>query len=82
MIGLKKIHDALEYSDWIKQMQEELDEFERNNVWILVPPPKGQAIIGTRWVFRNKLDESVVVIRNKARLVAKGYTQMEGINYD
>ena len=36
----------------------------------------------TKWVFRNKLDESGIVIRNKVRLVAKGYNQEEGIDYE
>ncbi|GAU47880.1 hypothetical protein TSUD_404520 [Trifolium subterraneum] len=40
------------------------------------------SIIGTRWVFRNKLDENGKVVRNKARLVAQGYNQQEGIDYD
>jgi len=39
-------------------------------------------IIGTKWVFRNKMDEHGVITRNKARLVAKGYNQEEGIDYD
>ncbi|GKE34003.1 copia protein, partial [Tanacetum coccineum] len=39
-------------------------------------------LIGTKWVFRNKLDENGVVSRNKARLVAQGYNQQEGIDYD
>ncbi|GKA03487.1 retrovirus-related pol polyprotein from transposon TNT 1-94 [Tanacetum coccineum] len=39
-------------------------------------------IIGTKWVFRNKLDENGVVSQNKARLVAQGYNQQEGIDYD
>ncbi|TLX66406.1 hypothetical protein E9993_23430, partial [Labilibacter sediminis] len=55
---------------------------ERNKVWELVPRPKNRSIIGTKWVFRNKLDENGVVIRNKARLVAKGYYQEEGIDFD
>ena len=63
-------------------MQEELEEFERNKVWQLVPLPQGHTIVGTRWVFKNKLDESGAVIRNKARLVAKGYSQLEGVDYD
>nr|KYP40207.1 Copia protein [Cajanus cajan] len=37
-------------------------------------------IISTKWVYRNKLDESGNVVRNKARLVAKGYSQQEGID--
>jgi hypothetical protein len=51
-------------------MQEELNNFKRNEVWTLVPRPK-QNVVGTKWVFRNKQDEHGVVTRNKARLVAK-----------
>ena len=39
-------------------------------------------MIGTWWVFRNKLDEECIVTINKAILVAKGYSQAEGIDYD
>ncbi|KAI3715070.1 hypothetical protein L6452_22036 [Arctium lappa] len=60
----------------------ELQEFERNKVWTLVPLPKGKFAIRTKWVFRNKKDEVGIIIRNKARLVAKGYCQEEGIDYD
>ena len=51
----KKINEALLDHDWVTAMQEELAEFGRNKVWKLVPIPKGHTIIGTRWVFRNKL---------------------------
>ena len=66
------IEEALGDSDWVMAMQEELNNFTRNEVWILEAPPKDKNIIGTKWVFRNKQDEHRVVIRNKARLVAKG----------
>ena len=82
IIEPKNIKEALEHSDWISAMQEELAEFKRNDVWKLIPKPKGHSIIGTRWVFRNKLDDLGAVIRNKARLVAQGYRQHEGIDYD
>jgi len=39
-------------------------------------------MIGTKWVFRNKMDEQGIIVRNKARLVAKGYNQEEGIDCD
>ncbi|GJW99037.1 retrovirus-related pol polyprotein from transposon TNT 1-94 [Tanacetum coccineum] len=39
-------------------------------------------IIGTKWVYRNKLDENDVGSHNKARLVTQGYNQQEGIDYD
>ena len=63
-------------------MQEELHQFERNQIWHLVPKPKDRTIIGTKWVFRNKLDEQGTVIKNKARLVVQGYNQEEGIDYE
>ena len=63
-------------------MHEELNNFQRNNVWKLVPRPNDYPIISTRWVFRNKLDEFGAVTRNKARLVAQGFNQKEGIDYD
>jgi hypothetical protein len=50
-------------------MQEELNNFERNQVWTLVER-RNTTVIGTKWVFRNKQDEDGVVTRNKARLVA------------
>ena len=63
-------------------MQEELNQFEINDVQELVPRPTHQSIIGTKWAYRNKLDEYGTVVRNKARLVAKGYNQEEGIDYE
>ncbi|XP_070045843.1 uncharacterized mitochondrial protein AtMg00810-like [Nicotiana tomentosiformis] len=63
-------------------MQEEMHQFERNKVCHLVPRPADLTIIGTRWVFRNKLDEFGYTTRNKARLVVQGYNQEEWIDYD
>ena len=63
-------------------MQEELNQFERNEVWELVPRLNDQSVIGTKWVYRNKMDENGIIIRNKARLVAQGYNQQEGIDYE
>jgi hypothetical protein len=63
-------------------MDEELDQIEKNGTWELVPRPKNKNVIGTKWVFRNKLNEDGQVTRNKARLVCKGYAQIEGINFE
>ncbi|GAU52016.1 hypothetical protein TSUD_418310, partial [Trifolium subterraneum] len=78
----RSINEAITDESWIEAMKEELHQFEKNEVWNLVPFPKDNSIIGTRSVFRNKLDENGKVVRNKARLVAQGYNQQEGIDYD
>ena len=58
-------------------MQEELNQFERNEVWELVTRPTSQSVIGTKWVLRNKMDENGTIVRNKARLIAQGCNQEE-----
>ena len=76
-----KVEKALEDEDWVMAMQEELNNFERNQVWTLVERPKAN-MIGTKWVFYNKQDENGVVTRNNARLVAQGWTQVEGLDFE
>ncbi|KAJ9558055.1 hypothetical protein OSB04_012669 [Centaurea solstitialis] len=82
IIERKNVSQALEDSDWLLAMQEELLQFKRNKVYRLVPRPQDKSIIKTKWIFRNIKDESGLIVRNKARLVAKGYSQQEGIDYD
>jgi hypothetical protein len=75
-----RVEDALRDSDWVLAMQEELNNFMRNEVWHLVSRPN-QNVVGTKWVFSNKQDEHGVVTRNKSRLVAKGYSQVKGLDF-
>ncbi|GJR05828.1 zf-CCHC domain-containing protein [Tanacetum coccineum] len=63
----KNVNEALGDESCIVAMQEELNQFVANDVWELVPQPRNMTIIGTKWVFRNKLDENGIVSRNKAR---------------
>nr|GEU37804.1 copia protein [Tanacetum cinerariifolium] len=59
-----------------------LEQVIANDVWDLFPLPMSQTVIGTKWVFRNKLDENGIVSRNKAKLVAQRYNLQEGIDYN
>jgi hypothetical protein len=63
-------------------MHEELENFERNQVWELVEPPPNCKPIETKWVWKNKEGENGEVVRNNSRLVAQGYSQKEGIDYE
>nr|GEZ91482.1 retrovirus-related Pol polyprotein from transposon TNT 1-94 [Tanacetum cinerariifolium] len=76
------VAEALKDADWVSAMQEGLDQFIRLKVWRLVPRPEGKSVIKTKWIFKNKKDESSLAIQNKPRLVAVGYSQQKGIDYD
>jgi hypothetical protein len=58
-----------------------LENFERNQVWTLVEPPRNVNVIGTKWVFKNKQGEDGEVVRKKAHLVAQGFSQVEGLDF-
>ena len=77
-----KVEEALQDESWVEAMHDELLQFQRNDVWTLVPRPEGEHIIGIKWIFRNQTNKEGNVIRNKAWLVAQGYSQMEGVDYD
>ncbi|KAG7533536.1 Zinc finger CCHC-type superfamily [Arabidopsis thaliana x Arabidopsis arenosa] len=78
----KTIVEALDDEFWNGACTEELNQFTRNDVWDLVPRPAHVNVVGTKWIFKNKIDESGNVVRNKARLVARGYSQVEGVDFD
>ncbi|GJT40855.1 retrovirus-related pol polyprotein from transposon TNT 1-94 [Tanacetum coccineum] len=78
----KTYKDALTQSCWIEAMQEELNEFERLEVWELVPRPDKVMVIALKWIYKVKLDELGGILKNKARLVARGYHQEEGIDFE
>nr|GEW24450.1 retrovirus-related Pol polyprotein from transposon TNT 1-94 [Tanacetum cinerariifolium] len=78
----KTYKEALTQSCWIEAMQEELHEFERLEVWELVPRPDKVIVITLKWIYKVKLDELRGILTNKARLVARGYRQEEGINFE
>ncbi|XP_015939943.2 uncharacterized protein LOC107465479 [Arachis duranensis] len=78
----QNVKEALSDPSWVKAMEDELLEFEKNQVWTLVPRPNGKKVTITKWIFRNKLREDGSIARIKARLMAQGYDQEERIDYD
>ncbi|GJT55926.1 retrovirus-related pol polyprotein from transposon TNT 1-94 [Tanacetum coccineum] len=78
----KNYKEAMIESSWIEAMQEKIHEFDRLQVWELVPRPNKVMIINLKWIFKVKLDEYGRVLKDKARLVAKGYCQEERIDLE
>ena len=73
------VKDALENEDWIKSMNEEIDQIEKKKKGNLLPRPKDKNVIGTKWVFNNKLNKKGEVTQNKVRLVCKGVAKLEEV---
>ena len=81
-LNQKNVKETLNDEAWVEALHEELNQFSRNEVWFLLPKPKYVNVIGTTWIFKNKMDENGVIVRNKARLVAQGFKQMKGNDFD
>ena len=79
------VKDALsceESEKWQSAMSNEIDSLQKNDVWDLVPLPQGRKTVGSKWIYKKKVDADGNVARYKARLVAQGFTQKHGIDYD
>jgi hypothetical protein len=82
MIEPKNFEKAIQDDNCIREMNEDLDQIEKNNTSELFPRPKDKNVIGSKWVFKNKMNEKGQVVINKDRLVCKGYAQVEGQDFD
>nr|GFA31691.1 retrovirus-related Pol polyprotein from transposon TNT 1-94 [Tanacetum cinerariifolium] len=57
--------EALTQSCWIEAMQEELNEFERLEVWKLVPQPDQVMVITLKWIY--KMDVKTAFLNGNLR---------------
>ncbi|GJT63900.1 integrase, catalytic region, zinc finger, CCHC-type containing protein [Tanacetum coccineum] len=78
----RNVKEAMTDPAWIESLQEELLQFKRLDVWVLVPAPDNIKPLTLKWLFKNKHDEENTVIRHKTRLVVRGYRQEEGIDFE
>nr|GEV68533.1 hypothetical protein [Tanacetum cinerariifolium] len=78
----KNFKSAITKDCWFQAMQDEIHEFDRLQVWELVPQPDCVMIIALKWIYKVKLDEYGDVLKKKARLMAKEYRQEEGIDLE
>ncbi|GJZ94785.1 retrovirus-related pol polyprotein from transposon TNT 1-94 [Tanacetum coccineum] len=73
---------AITELSWINAMQEEIHEFERLEVWELMPCPENMFLIKLKSIYKVKTYESGGVLKIKARLVSQGFKQEEGIDFE
>jgi hypothetical protein len=71
------VREAMESEDgnlWKRAMDEEMASLDKNDAWDLVDFPTRRNPIGSKWVFKKKLNAEGKVEKYKARLVEKGYS--------
>jgi hypothetical protein len=66
---------------WKRAMDEEMTYLDKNEALDLVKFPTGRNPIGSKWVFKKKLNAEGKVEKHKSRLLAKGYSLVEGIDF-
>ena len=59
-----------------------MKSFNDNEVWELIELPEGRKAVGSKWVYKVKIDANGSIERYKARLVAQGFLQKYGTDYD
>lgn len=67
---------------WIAATQEEMESLKDNGTWHLVKLPESRRAIGSKWVYKIKMNALGDVQQYKARLVAQGFSQKSGTEYD
>ncbi|GJT48558.1 hypothetical protein Tco_0974715 [Tanacetum coccineum] len=58
---------------WIESLQEELLQFKRLDVWVLVPAPDNIKPLTLKWLFNKKHDEENTHIDTRLVWVVRGY---------
>ena len=67
---------------WIQAIVSEIQSLEKNGTWEPATLPPGRKAIGTKLLFKLKLNDLGAVARHKSRVVAKGFSQREGVDYN
>ena len=80
--SVKEVMKSPNKEKWEDAMKDELKSLQKNDVWELVELPNGRKIMGSKWVYKEKIGADGSIERYKARLVAQGYLQQRGLYYD
>ncbi|KAL2232729.1 UNVERIFIED_CONTAM: Retrovirus-related Pol polyprotein from transposon RE1 [Sesamum indicum] len=78
---LKFYNQACKDANWVDAINQELGALVANDTWTLTPLLPGKRPIGSRWVYKLKLNPDGSIDLYKARLVAKGYNKIEEADY-
>ncbi|CAL1678819.1 unnamed protein product [Lasius platythorax] len=77
--SMEEVMKSPQKEEWIQAMKREIHSLQENDTWEISDMPKGATILGTKWVYKQKIDDER---KPKARLVIQGCKQTEGVNYE
>jgi hypothetical protein len=73
---------AAQHGVWQEVTMEEYASIMKNDVWEVVPRPKGKKVVGSKWIYKVKHAANGSVDKYKARFVAKGFSWRERVDYE
>jgi hypothetical protein len=74
--------EAASQQVWRDAMVEEHNAIMRNDVWEIVPRPKGKSVLTSKWIYKVKYATNGSVEKYKARFVGRGFSPREGVDYE
>jgi hypothetical protein len=74
--------EATSHPVWRDVMMEEYQSIMKNDVWDIVPRPKGKFVVTSKWIYKIKNTIGGSIERHKMKFVARGFSQVEGIDYE
>ena len=74
--------EVAEWKEWKDSMIEEYQSIMKNDVWDVVPRPKGKSVVTSKWIYKIKHAADGRIEKYKARFVARGFSRKEGIDYE
>ena len=66
--------EAAEQKEWKDGMIEEYQSIMKNDVWDVVPRPKGKSVVTSKWIYKIKHAADGSIEKYKARFVARGFS--------
>ena len=74
--------EAVEQKEWKDSMIKEYQLIMNNDVWDVVPRPKGKSVVTSKWIYKIKHATDGSIEKYKVIFVARGFSQKEGIDYE
>ncbi|KAE8180928.1 hypothetical protein CF328_g9001, partial [Tilletia controversa] len=73
---------APDASEWQATEAVELGNHRRAGTWEPAKLPVGRTAVGSRWVYKRKMNSEGQILKHKARVVARGFSQKPGLDYE